>query len=510
MRILRFLPAALVGLLLAAGAINAEQIKLADGRYLQGDVVEVKEDGFVFKITDTGGKVFLRWNQVDEGLEKRLMNKQEPDEGLDLEVMVPGARLELIDGTVYEGNITETAAGYEVVNLDNPRGRAIPRNEVIEEGYITDIMINADVVMEGKQVIELAEEQRAPVETARQYYELARIADRLALYINAKEYVALALAADPDDSLQARLSEYETQLDELIRQQAVLDMLSEARRYARKKQFQLALNILDESETTLKPTGPVLDKLKETRVEIDLDFTEWVIDAWYKEMRPVSRTKAREDDITVVEALNWARREMDMEIQNALAEEVGSDDPADLRRRFDTRFDLDDAGVVKLRTRRTSFGKDGFYQVVGGHLPVAGKKPQPEGANNDARGPGRRAPGGGRNRDGVPDNDDGFQFQDDEGGGIELPDGISPDDVRDMLRRALGRDGDEGDSGRDARGPGKQDISHLEVPNVVPSLTEWWDGASSSTRSKWLTAAYVKFGGTMRVTEYDDWTIKFE
>lgn len=512
MHLLRILPAIALALFIGGHAIHAEQIRLADGRFLQGDVTEIKEDGFTFKLTETGGKVFLRWNQVDEGLKKRLTNQKDPDDGLNLEVTVPGARLELVDGTVYEGKIAQTNDGYSVVNLDNTRGRSIPETDVIEDGYITDIQIDATIVLESERVLEVAEEQRSPVETPPQYYELARIADRLALYAKAKEYVALALAGSPDSKLQARLAEYETQLDELLRQQVVLDMLSEAREYARKDKFQLAINILDEAESSLEPTGPVLDKLNDTRDEIDFQFTEWVIDEWYGKMKPVARDKAKEDNVTVVEAMNWARRGMDVEIQERLAEEVGSDDPGDIRRRFDERFDLADADKLRLRKQRVSFGKSGFYQVVGGHLPVAGREPEArdDSGHRSAEDTRRRFPRRRGDDDGLPDNDDGFGFQDKEGGGIELPDGVSAEDIKEIMRRALGKNGDEEESENDAPSIGKQDISHLEVPKYVPSLTDWWDDASSSTRAKWLVAVYVKNGGVMRIFEYDDWNIEFK
>ncbi|MCG3182188.1 MAG: hypothetical protein ICCCNLDF_00249 [Planctomycetes bacterium] len=516
MRFLRWIPVVILALLFSASFISAEQIRLADGRFLQGDVVEVKDDGFVFKLTESGGQVFLRWNQVDEGLKKRLTNQQDPDEGLNLDVVVPGARLELIDGTVYEGDITRASGGYRVKNLDIPNGKLIPEDEVIEEGFVTDIMIDAAVMMPEQEVLRLAETDREPLETARQYYELARIADKLALYQEAKDYVTLALASGPDSKLQARLTEYDTQLDELIRQAAVLQLLVEARKQAKKKVFQGALNILDEAKTTYQPTGPVLAKVDDTYSELDLDFTKFVISEWYKQMKPAARDYLKDKDnkeVSVTEALNWARRQMDVAIQERIMALVGGTDPNDIKARFGQRFDLQDAKLVKLSLKKTSFGEDGFYQIVGGHLPIAGKKPQDDPNANPTPNPrdnGRRGPGG-RDGDGIDDPEDGYRFQEKkEGPGIPLPEGISPDDIKDILKRALGEDKEEGEGSGDKPKVGKQDISHLKVPDSVPSLTEWWEKASTTTKNKWLVAVYVKFSGTMTVYELDDWDIKFK
>ncbi|MCZ7606508.1 MAG: hypothetical protein M5U25_10665 [Planctomycetota bacterium] len=516
MRFLRWIPVLILGVLFSTSFISAEQIRLADGRFLQGDVVEVKDDGFVFKLTESGGQVFLRWNQVDEGLKKRLTNQQDPDEGLNLEVTVPGARLELIDGTVYEGEITRVANGFRVKNADLPNGKVIGEDDVIEDGFVADIMIDAAVMMSEQQVLKLAETDREPLETARQYYELARIADKLALYQEAKDYVTLALASGPDSKLQARLTEYDTQLDELIRQAAVLELLVEARKQAKKKVFQGALNILDEAKNTYKPTGPVLAKVDDTYSELDLQFTRFVIDEWYKQMKPAARDYLRDKenkDVTVTEALNWARRQMDIAIQQRIMQIVGGTDPNDIKARFSQRFDLQTAKLVKLSMKKTGFGEDGFYQIVGGHLPIAGKKPQSDSGTNPTPNPrDRRRPPGGNDDDGFDDPADGYSFQaKKEGEGIPLPDGISPDDIKDILKRALGKD-EEGDSasGNDKPKVGKQDISHLKVPDSVPSLTEWWDKAGTTTRNKWLVAVYVKFSGIMTVYELDDWDIKFK
>lgn len=518
MRVYKWLPAVILGLLATSPFINAEQIRLADGRFIQGDVVEVKEDGFVFKLTETGGQVYLRWNQVDDGLKKRLTNDLDPDEGLNFEVMIEGSRLELIDGSILEGDIKQSTRGYVVKNWELPKGKEIPADEVLEDGYVTGIMIDASIMMAESDVLKLAEEQRDPIETARQYYELARIADKLGLYPEAKDYVTLALASSPDSKLQARLTDYDTQLDELIRQAAVLQLMVEARKQAKKKVFQTALDILDEAKTTYQPTGAVLTKVDDTYAEIDLDFTKFVITEWYKAMKGVARDWLKEKenkDAAVTEGMNYARRQMDVDIQEKLMEEVGGSDPTDIKNRFNTRFDLDDAGLVRLTMKRVSFGEDGFYQIVGGHLPIAGKKPTDDANNTSPGGPGggRRGPGGGRDGDGIDNPNDGFKFQDAEkkGEGIPLPDGISPDDVNDILRKILGKDGEkDGDSKNDAPKIGKQDISKLKVPEYVPSLTEWWEKCSTTTRAKWLVAVYVKSAGTMRVFELDDWDIKFK
>ncbi len=518
-----FVTLAICALTLVAisGLARAEQIRLSDGRYLQGEVSEVKEDGFVFKLTDTGGKVFLRWSQVDAGLKKRLTNDKDPDEGLNLEVMVAGARLELIDGTIYEGNITQVSGGYKVVNRDFAKGKTIPDSEVVEEGFITDIMIDASSMMVESEVLKLAEDERSPLETARQFYEMARIADNLGLYLEAKDFVTLALAAGPDAKLEARLTAYDATLDELIRQKGLLTALAGARQLAKKKKFQTALDVLTNAKTEYKPTETVLAKWDLTYAEIDLQFTAFVVTEWYKQMRPVTRAKLKEKGLTISDCISWARREIDNMICAKIAELVGSTTADDMKKRFIQRFNLEAEGKLRLSMKKASFGETGFYQIVGGHLPINGKKPDPATPTppGGRPGPGGSGSGPGSGRDGsvVPGEDIGDflkkqGFQEGEKKGGELPGGIKPEDIRDFLKKIAGdeskSDGEKKDGGAPAIG--KQDISHLKVPATVPTLQEWWDGASSTTKAKWLEAYYVRYAGTMRVFELDDWNVKFK
>ncbi|MDC1142480.1 tetratricopeptide repeat protein [Planctomycetota bacterium] len=511
------LPAIAAGLFFSSVFVSAEQIRLSDGRYLQGSVDEVREDGFTFKLTESGGKVFLRWNQVDEGLKKRLLNEKDPDEDLNLTVIVIGARLELVSGEVHEGDITRVGAGYKVVNMEFEKGKTFDADEVLEDGFIENIEIDAATIMSSKEVLALAEERREP-ETARQFYELARIADRLALYEDARDYITLALAASPDVKLESRLTEYETKLTELIRQRQILQEIVNAKALAKKKKFQLALDLLDHAKTDYNPTDLVLDKWQEVFDEVDVEFSQFVIKDYYKRMKPAARAfvkEKRDTDLTVQEALNYARRQMDVDIQELIAETVGSEDPTAIKKRFLARFDLEAEKVVRLSIKKESFGKDGFYQIVKGHLPIAGKKTADSNNNSnrnkdDGRNPrkfpeGRR---GGRDGDGVADDQEaGTDFQ----GLPELPEGL-PDDVNDILeklRKAAGENAKKGES-EEYKKVGKQDLSHLKVPSVVPSLVEWWDKASTSTRTNWIMAVYARFGNTMRVVDLDDWNIKFK
>jgi tetratricopeptide (TPR) repeat protein len=381
---------------------------------------------------------------------------------------------------------------------------------------VTDIEIDATVMMTEREALAKGEELRAPLDTALKYYEMARIADRLGLYEEAKEYVTNALQTSPDARLQARLAEYETKLADLIRQKELLIALGAARQLAKKNKFQTALDLLKKAKEEHKPTDAVLAKWEEVNLEVDFDFTEHVIEEWYKQLKSVVQAKLKQKDsrdMTVNEAMNWARREMDVAVQDRLAAEVGSENPADVKTRFMKRHKLLEAKLIRLGTRKASFREDGFYQIVGGHLPVAGKQKQT--TNNQ---PGNNQPGGRRQPSGNGNgNNNGSQgsqaprnWDDGSDGFQDQPKPPTEEEIREALRRILGgEDEEKKESSGEGKSPVKQDISKLKVPEVVPTLNEWWEKASSSKRTEWLTAVYVKFAGTMMILELDDWDIKY-
>ncbi|CAG0961062.1 hypothetical protein PLCT2_00759 [Planctomycetaceae bacterium] len=483
--------------------VSAEQIKLSDGRFLQGTVEEVKAEGFTFKLTESGGTIFLRWSQVDAGLKKRLRDEKDPNEGLNFEVLIDGARLELVTGDVLLGDIKFSGGKYVVINLDWAKGRSFDLEDVIEGGFAANVKIPAQVMKAPEEVLKIAEEQRAPLEYSRQFYELARIADRMALYEAAKDYVSLALASPydktgtPNKSMQSTLESYNAKLDELIRQRDLLNALTEARKAAQKHVYQLALNGLDDAKKKYNPTGEVLEKFTETYNEIDADYNTFIVTEWYKQMPALARKKSAQKNLTWQDARNWALKEFENEIKSAIAIKTGGE-LNDIKTRF-TKRDKE-----KLTFRKISFGETGFYDVVGGPLQSAGVKPAAANSGqpgNNPNGESNREDRRRENRSVGPvgdgafdDNDhDGLQAQPKKEGGGDLP--PLPPEAEDYLRK-IKEAYDKSQAEKAKQGQG-QDLSKFKVPTTYPSIEDWWNGQSRITRQNWMIAIYVRFAGTM-------------
>jgi tetratricopeptide (TPR) repeat protein len=405
-----------------------------------------------------------------------------------------------VSGDVVMGDIKLQGNKYVVMNLEWAKGRSFDMEDVLDGGFSADVKIPATVMKAPLDVLKIAEEQRSPLENARQFYELARIADRMGLYEEAKDYVTLALAASPDKAMQTTLETYNGKLDELIRQRDLLNALAEARKAAGKHIYQLALNALNDAKKKYNPTGEVLEKFDETYTEIDTDYSSFIVTEWYKLMPAVARKKASTKNLTWQEARNWALKEMEVEIKAAIAIKTGGDQN-DIKARFVKR------DKEKLTLRKISFGETGFYDVVGGPLQSAGVKAgqtgQP-GANpsnpgaprgtDRPRGPSGNGPGS--NNGSI---EPGSSFDDDQDGlqpkkeGGELP--PLPPDAEEYLRKI--KEAYDKQQADKAKAGAAQDLSKFKIPTTYQSIDDWWKEQSRITKQTWMVAIYVRFAGTM-------------
>lgn len=508
--------------------ISAGNIRLSNGQFIQGDIVgEPTDKGLNFKLTSTGGQIFLRWSQLHADDAKRLKKVEDPDANLKLVVQVKGARVDLVTGESLEGRIEKRGSTVIFNNLKF-RNREIALSEIDEGGLVEGVMIDATSVMEPDAILQMQLRDHPPV-SPQEFYEFARLCERLGLYQEARAYVEDCLAALPSPKLQSVAEALGTTLDELIKQEALLQAVKGARDLARKRQYQAALTLIDDVVKQAKPSGAIEDKLLDTRDEIDAEFTQFVIREWYAQMNTVATKAAK--DMTVDQAMGFARGQMEQGILAGILAQVGSEDQNDIKTRFDARRKT----IDKLSKKRAAFGADGWYDVVGGPLPSAGNMNQ----NNPNAGSGGRnagaggglpggfpgaggAGGGGRNRGGQGggqggDRDghadarepDGFQNK----GGSGLPEGIDPGQIEDLIRRAqeaMGRGGQQGGAQQGGNSAGgrntqRQDADpndpRWQVPENTPALRDWWTGATRLTKRKWLIAYYVLNGRTMMVVE---------
>ncbi|MCK6438679.1 MAG: hypothetical protein L6Q71_00575 [Planctomycetes bacterium] len=513
----RFLPRLLIAVMPACvvGAVSAEQIQLANNEYIQGEVTgDPTEDGFNFKLTSTGGVIFLRWTQVSEKDAKRLKKVEDPLAGLNLNITVKGGRLELIDGSIIEGFIEARDDHYIVNNLDQ-WGRRIEKANVVE--WFTDVDIDARAVHQPAKILE-DELFTAPPATASDFYRFARLAERLGLYPEARDYVDTLLGLNPSQQLRGLAEELGAAIDELIRQQALLEAIKGARVFAAKKQYPNALALIDAIVNDHAPSGAVAEKMKQTRDEIDKEFTVYVSKEWFVQMGAIAAAKVTDKEFTVDLVRGYVTGQFSLDIALALVKKTGGNvNDQKYQQDIINRFKSRDISALSLRT--ASFGKDGWYDVLGGPLPSAGNVGQATGKNaskNPGGNKGSNKTGSGSSsggRDGFSDARKHFEQQyqqppkpkeadksgpveedaSDEDGGTELSD----EAVKEMIKK-LEEDAKNGaeqakTDTRPAFVPQKfeKDDPERAVPENTPSIQDWWKKASSSKKKDWLIACYV-------------------
>lgn len=501
--------AAIGALALSVAPVDAEQIQLSNGRFIQGDVVKTDDEGFTFKLTATGGEVYLRWSQVHQDDRDRIQNVQDPDSDLQdfFVVRTKGDRIELVSGEIYEGNITYDQS-YEQYVVSNSRYTAyrIDKDEVLEDSFKQGVEIDAASVLEPVEILALKEEQ-SPPESAQDYYMLARLAEHLGLYKDAKGYIEQCLGSpDANSNLIEVAQSWDATLDELIRNETLLRVATEARELARKRKFQPAINGIRELVDQAELTGKIKEEMERAYNEIDEAFTQYVMEEWFDQVRKLINAKCRKEYSEFSEALGYVRGQIDTDVMALIAAEVSTEEhqaqDQEIYQRFLSRLEgLEDdrERMEDLKTRSADFGRKGWYELVGGNIPNGGNKQQPNSNNGNNNGNNGNFPNGfprrGRDRDGVDDADDadsgnGFQGFQGRSGGNGQPSGggeIDPADiVGEIIKRMGGDDADGPDSIEDLTKP-----EMPEPPENCPPITEWWEDESWSRRKRWLMAYYV-------------------
>lgn len=541
---------------LSVTTAEAEQIRLSDGRIVQGEVVgAVTETGFNFRLTSTGGQAFFRWTQINKEDEARLRNIKDPDAGLQLIVYVQGDRLNRLNGDPIEGRVEVMSDHFLVKNQRFKTGVKVPVEEVVEgpDALQKNVQIDARVIHTPAEVLALREAELPAEATAQDYYALARLAEHMGLFVEAQDRLQRCLDLAPTSKLLTAAETMKARVDELIKQSAVLKLLDAVRGLAENRNFAHALYELGEAmkgeRNGTKPTGAILDAMERLKLEIEAEYMGWVINEWNDEAYQAIRTWVKANkDATVNEAVNFARRTSEQELlksmvaqsRGALDKKLVSDALITGQIRNNMAARLTDKWTKKLRERNADFGKDGWYQIVQGNLPNAGKQraqqpQQPPQGNQPPRFP--RQPGGGGGGGGPRGGSDfapeSFEFPGVSGAPADFapqegPKGgekkeeekkegdggigdVDADAIAEIAKRiaeaaeAAKKRGQE-NSGQVEGGPRRPSAQYKEddprwkdVPAVVPSLQDWWIKQSDTRKMKWMMAVYARDGMTMDI-----------
>lgn len=435
---------AVVLVLFGAAGAQAEILRLKDGSFLQGKVVDSDKKFVTFERWDTGGVVRLSWMQVIEEdrirLGKMLGLIVTEDK---LAVKVDGVRFHFKTGEIVEGVVVEDqSTGSEVAILSSPGSVfRYPRNLVrSQEPVRLDIL---RVYTEEEAYQRKIDADGAPSDFAG-HMATADYCQRIGYFEKEKEHLDAALALGTGDDSQVEYIENRLViLADLIKERVVLDRIKEIMRLIANKKFSEASEAWAAVQAEFPASKVVAEDREKVAERIEQEKESFlrsvVVRGWFSYMRQFVHAKAREKELTLSDAKKWAQRELSQEILKKLSE-VHDIAEADIKETFDER---------KTYVYRKSYYGTGTFIV---------QKAQ--------------SSSGGSSGSSIID-----QLGESMGLGKE---------AREKVKEAFGF------TQKKKKDTGKQ---------LTPE--EWWAGASTNTRSHWLTAFYAENSGDIEVVRID-------
>jgi hypothetical protein len=433
-----------LALLTIAGPASAEQIELANGKVIQGEILggRTTEDGLAGKLYGSGGELMIKWKHVLPERAKKLRI----DLGIDLEeqdiVSIPGHELTLENGEKFSGLLLNPEATTGPHRLKTARGvREYPRDNV---AGVAKADVDVLLVYTAREAYQMKLDELAPT-AASGHFELGVYAFAVGDYDMAKKHWDECgtdeefVSTDDGRSLAQRLKNVEI-LIAAKGAQAIVQAIKSAKsrnKWNEARDLMLKLKQDFTDERILKAVRADVLERSVVRGRDDF-FIKRVQIQTYRVMKDLIRAKARERKKpsvggdrneaasgTLAAAKQWTSRELPTKLAEEVSTKLG--------------LELDEMTAYwerrKMRQQQTATFGSGTFIVVKAELPKSKRNR-------------RRAPGSDRNRN--------------RGGG----------------------------------GSAKQ----------VKPLTEeeWWDQVNDSEQVQWLTAYFVEGSDQFEVIRIDE------
>jgi len=436
-------------LLLASPALagsDQDTVRLKSGRILTGVVLldESNREGFTVQRWDTGGIVFVHWNQITELEKNRLANRL--PEARPQGVMLDGVRAMTAGRDVVGVLVKEDASGLHIKTKDAKAPVQIPKSALLRPADLLKIpesdAYSPDEMIDSRQAKANEKDYGAMV-------DLGKFAASLHLYERAKEFYGKAASADASkkDEIEGILAQNDT----LIKEGKAAALVAQVKEYVETIEFAKALETIKKLNADFGDTE-VAKQNKDLAASVDkkakdfegkrVEYLAENVPQAYRERRTAlfnlysSATKFK-----VADALQHAAK-IDDEVVADLAKRMKST-PEEIQAAW---------GKREMKPRTVSNG-DGSWIVKGG---------QDGGLDTDAKT--QPNTNNGKNNGG---NNGGFGFN----GG-------------------MGRT-------TTSRNRGNQNQPQ-PLGKKLETKDEWWSTASSSDRRNLIEAEYAKNSGAVK------------
>lgn len=445
---------ALALLLLAApafaGGTEQDSVRLKSGRILTGIILvdESNRDGFIVQRWDTGGVVFVHWNQITDLEHARLANRVA--DARPLGVMLDGVRAMTAGRDVVGVLVKEDANALYIKTRDAKAPVQVPKNALLRPQETLKIpeaeAFSADEMVDSRLV-------KANEKDYGSMLEVGRFAAGLRLYERAKEIYQKAASADASkkEEIEGVIAQNET----LIKEGKAAALVLQVKEYVETIEFAKALETVKKLNAEYADTE-VAKANKDLAAQIEKkakDFESKRVD-YLAENVPQAYKERRSSLFAQYSSATKYKCSEALQKANKIDDEV----VADLAKRMkSTPEEIQAAwGKRELKPKTISYG-DGSWIVKGG---------QDGGLDTDAKTQPNTNTNGGNNNGGR--NNGGFGF----GGNGNRNNGNKQNPQNANQPQPLGK--------------------KLETKD------EWWATASSSDRRNLIEAEYAKNSGAVK------------
>lgn len=353
-------------ILALADLARAEVVRLRDGRLLQGKIVSHSGVELVLQRWDTGGEVVIPFKEMLAEDRKRIEEKLGYRSLEGYVKTVSGHRLILKSGVAVLGVMDEKRSNDSTVVLE--RRGIVYRYERSQVAKIEPIQVPAGEVYTAKRTYELERDKMNP-QSARDHYELARYAESLNLYEEALDHFKTASALDPTN--------WKTRTDAAIVRLEAAIKNKEALAAYRAVLGAMARNEYDKARELLKavekdhPDAKFPKELAKLSEEIDseekLHMNRLVLRYLYMIGRNKAYEAARQQALTIEEALAYGQGQMHKDVLSELAKRMGVDE-----KRAQQAFNERDTSSIQKHALGSGTFLLGNLAVSGDGKPGAG------------------------------------------------------------------------------------------------------------------------------------------
>ncbi len=433
-----------LGLILLAGNLSGEIIRLKNGVELHGELVQFDpEEGVTVKRFDNGGVVTLRWEHIVDADVKAIKAARGYGEMEAEAILIKAQRILLITGDYVTGVPVESARSGILTLHRMGKDYEYLHNQIKD---VTIVEVEAQEIYTAQELYDQKVSEALP-ETALDHFKLAVFCESVAFYARALEHFKLAAELDPSFKPGA-VAQKVDQMELKQNEAEATNHLNEIRNRLYKKKFADALRKCDafsESFPDSKQVGE-LEMLRGKIIEKRRAFyQQQILSDYFSYMERVATKVATNKELSLDDALAYARDEMGPDIRKVLAGEYGME-----------AEEIDDLWQKRRggRLRSANYGTGTF--ILGAEAKDLPAAEEEEGEEEEKK--------------------------------------AEPATTDDMLRKRIE------EIKKERQKKAKQRKSRIQIDDIGQTPEQWWKNSNTNSKTQLVCAFYAERSGDMKIS----------